>query len=185
MDMLLLTTAETLTEREQELVAAGGITGFVFAAMAFLVPVLLVWAILQIIARWRLFTKAGEPGWKSIIPVYSDYVEWKIGWTNIALFWVTLILGLIALILFNVSGVTAAVAPGADTQAIMATVNMPLTIVGLILACAAGVLSYIADFKLFKAFGKGVGWFVAYILLGSIMLLVLGFGSAQYQGPQD
>ena len=37
-----------------------------------------VWWLLQIIANWRIFTKAGEPGWKSIIPVYGDYISYKI-----------------------------------------------------------------------------------------------------------
>ena len=34
-----------------------------------------VWWILQIIANWNIFTKAGEAGWKSLIPIYGDYVS--------------------------------------------------------------------------------------------------------------
>ena len=41
-----------------------------------------VWWLLQIIANWRIFTKAGEPGWKSIIPVYGDYISYKIAWVQ-------------------------------------------------------------------------------------------------------
>lgn len=37
------------------------------------------WWLLQIIANWRIFTKAGEAGWKSIIPIYGDYISYKIG----------------------------------------------------------------------------------------------------------
>ena len=33
--------------------------------------ILLVVAVLQIVAMWKIFTKAGEAGWKSIIPVYN------------------------------------------------------------------------------------------------------------------
>ena len=36
------------------------------------------WWLLQIIANWRIFTKAGEDGWKSIIPIYGDYISYKI-----------------------------------------------------------------------------------------------------------
>ena len=36
-----------------------------------------VWWILQIIANWNIFTKAGEAGWKSLIPIYGDYVSYK------------------------------------------------------------------------------------------------------------
>lgn len=35
------------------------------------------WWLLQIIANWRIFTKAGEAGWKSIIPIYGDYISYK------------------------------------------------------------------------------------------------------------
>jgi uncharacterized membrane protein YhaH (DUF805 family) len=34
--------------------------------------------IVAVIAFWRVFTKAGEAGWKSIIPIYSTYVLLKI-----------------------------------------------------------------------------------------------------------
>ena len=27
-----------------------------------------------IVAYWRIFTKIGEPGWKSLIPIYNTYV---------------------------------------------------------------------------------------------------------------
>ncbi len=44
--------------------------------------VVLVIAILTIIARWKIFTKAGKPGWASIIPFYSDYCMYDIAWGN-------------------------------------------------------------------------------------------------------
>ena len=40
--------------------------------------IVLVIAILQIIAMWKLFTKAGEKGWKSIIPIYNLVTLFKI-----------------------------------------------------------------------------------------------------------
>ncbi len=40
--------------------------------------------VLAIVAMWRLFTKAGEAGWKSIIPIYNGWTMCKIiygqGW---------------------------------------------------------------------------------------------------------
>jgi len=41
----------------------------------------LVWlavAVLVIVAMWKVFTKAGEPGWYSIIPIWSTIVLLKI-----------------------------------------------------------------------------------------------------------
>lgn len=41
-------------------------------------------ALIQLIALWRIFSKAGKPGWASIIPIYNLYVLLKIvgkpGW---------------------------------------------------------------------------------------------------------
>lgn len=34
--------------------------------------------IIQIISLWKLFEKAGEQGWKSIIPIYNIYILLKI-----------------------------------------------------------------------------------------------------------
>lgn len=55
----------------------------------------LVWWILQIIANWNIFTKAGETGWKSLIPIYGDYVSYKIAWQT-SYFWLSFILGIVA-----------------------------------------------------------------------------------------
>lgn len=39
---------------------------------------MLAWYVLQVIAQWKIFTKAGEAGWKSIIPIYNMIVLLKI-----------------------------------------------------------------------------------------------------------
>lgn len=98
-------------------------------------------ALLLIVAMWKVFTKAGQPGWASIIPIYNLYVWCKIvgrpGW------WV--ILMLIPLVSF---------------------------IIGIILCI-----------DMAKSFGKGAGFGIGLAFLGIIFLPILGFGSAQYQGP--
>ena len=101
----------------------------------------LAFMILMIAACWKIFTKAGQPGWAAIIPIYNWYIFCKIvgrpGW------WVILLL--------------------------IPFVNF---IVGIILCI-----------DLAKSFGKGVGFGIGLILLGVIFFPILGFGSAQYQGP--
>jgi len=98
-------------------------------------------ALLVIVAMWKVFTKAGRPGWAAIIPIYNMYVWCKIvgrpGWC--------VILMLIPL------------------------VNI---VVGIIVCI-----------DLAKSFGKGAGFGIGLALLGIIFLPILGFGSAQYQGP--
>jgi len=39
----------------------------------------LAFAIIEIIAVWKVFEKAGRPGWESLIPIYSTYILFKIG----------------------------------------------------------------------------------------------------------
>lgn len=38
--------------------------------------------ILLIVAYWRLNEKAGEAGWKSLIPFYNVYIQFKFAWGN-------------------------------------------------------------------------------------------------------
>ena len=40
---------------------------------------------------WKIFVKAGEPGWASIVPFYNTYVLFKITWGNGWLFLLALI----------------------------------------------------------------------------------------------
>lgn len=48
------------------------------AAMLGYLAVLLVVYILVVIAMWKVFTKAGKPGWASLIPVYNMVVMYQI-----------------------------------------------------------------------------------------------------------
>jgi hypothetical protein len=46
--------------------------------MAFIWIFVLIIAVIGIIANWKIFTKAGEEGWKSIIPIYNYVTLLKI-----------------------------------------------------------------------------------------------------------
>ncbi len=53
--------------------------------------VILIVSVLVIVAQWRMFTKAGEHGWASIIPFYNNYVLFKIAMGNGWLFLLCLV----------------------------------------------------------------------------------------------
>ena len=38
--------------------------------------------VIGIIAMWKIFEKAGEPGWAAVIPFYNAYILFKITWGN-------------------------------------------------------------------------------------------------------
>ena len=70
---------------------------------------IIIWlalAILMIVSFWKIFTKAGKPGWASIIPFYNIYVMLQIagkpGWWLILYFipLVNLIIGIIVTVAF-------------------------------------------------------------------------------------
>lgn len=44
--------------------------------------VMLAVAVVEIVAMWKLFTKAGKPGWASIIPIYNLIVLFQIAGMN-------------------------------------------------------------------------------------------------------
>ena len=105
----------------------------------------IVWLVVMvamIVAMWKLFEKAGEAGWKSLIPFYSNYILFKIAWGN----------GLLFLLCF--------------------------------VPCVNIVVLYIMEYKLCKAFNQEIGMFILMIFLPPVAWLILGFGSAQYIGPQ-
>lgn len=54
--------------------AMGVLAGFSIALMFFM----LIVYVLQIIAMWRIFSKAGEAGWKSLIPIYNAIILFKV-----------------------------------------------------------------------------------------------------------
>jgi Family of unknown function (DUF5684) len=101
----------------------------------------LAFTILMFAAWWKIFTKAGQPGWACIIPIYNLYIWCKI--VGRPWWWILLML--------------------------IPFVNLIIAIILII--------------DLAKSFGKGVGFGIGLLLLGVIFFPILGFGSAQYQGP--
>ena len=57
-------------------IPVGAIIAFALIGLAF--------GVVAIIATWRVFTKAGQPGWAAIVPFYNTYVLLKVvgrpGW---------------------------------------------------------------------------------------------------------
>ena len=98
-------------------------------------------ALFLIVAMWKVFTKAGQPGWACIIPIYNLYVWCKI----VGRPWWWILLMLIPFVNF--------------------------------------IIAIILCIDMAKSFGKGAGFGIGLALLGIIFLPILGFGSAQYQGP--
>ena len=107
---------------------------------------LIVWLVLlvlYIVANFKIYSKAGEAGWKCIIPIYSTYILFKIIYGNGWKF------------LF------------------------------LLIPIFGEIVAIVSLFRLAKVFGKGVGFGLGLWFLSPIFILILAFGSAQYEGPVD
>ena len=102
----------------------------------------LVIAVLTLVAMWKIFVKAGKPGWACLIPFYNMYCMYDIAWGNGWLFLLTFI------------------------------------------PCVGFVFAIIMLFKLAKAFGQGAGFGFGLVILNTIFMMILGFGKAEYVGPQ-
>lgn len=138
------------------LLFAGAITAGVVLAVV-------IFYVLVAVAQWRIFSKAGEAGWKGLIPIYNTYVQYKLTWkTN--MFWALLVVELLAAVIQNTSS------------------SVLLSLIGGVLSIAGFVIIVIGQHKLSKAFGHGVGFTLGLIFLSPIFLLILGFGSSQYMG---
>ena len=57
----------------------GGGGGAGIVVLLFFLVFVVVFALLPIAGLWKIFTKAGEPGWAAIIPIYNVYLMLKIG----------------------------------------------------------------------------------------------------------
>jgi hypothetical protein len=47
--------------------------------------------VLLMVACWKVFEKAGEKGWKAIIPIYNEYITYKIAGIKNWFWWSLLI----------------------------------------------------------------------------------------------
>ena len=63
------------------LFAAGGSILFIIFWIVYAVALIAFIAIL-IVSMWKIFVKAGKPGWASIVPVYNTWVLCEIAFNN-------------------------------------------------------------------------------------------------------
>ena len=158
-----MNTTTTLSNQDA-LMAASAMVG---ASIGVMIACAFVVYILTVIADWKIFTKAGEAGWKSLIPIYNVYVEYDLCWSGV--------LGLVYIALticanFLTSGQNVA--------------NWRM-IIGAVMIIIALILHVMQSLRLARSFGKGTGFGICLILFGPIARMVLGFGSATYVGNRS
>src|ERR1700753_602765 len=53
--------------------SAGALAGVMAIISAMLIPLIIIWVIM-VVAQWKIYEKAGKPGWAAIIPIYNIIV---------------------------------------------------------------------------------------------------------------
>lgn len=116
-----------------------------------------LYLVLVFVCNWRIFSKAGEPGWKALIPFYNTIVQYSFTWKTL---W-----GVVMIVLLLVGSIAAEV---------FAPLGI-LSLGGLVISC-------IGCHKLSVSFGHGVGFTLGLIFLSVIFLPILAFGNSEYIG---
>ena len=124
-----------------------GPLALLFGMGLFLMIFVFAIALLMIISGWKVFTKAGKPGWAALIPIYNTVVLAEI--SGKPWWW-----GLVIPVAFGLAMVPY---------------------IGILIAIAGGVLLWIIEYSLALAFGKDSGFGVGLILLPIVFLPILAF----------
>ena len=131
-------------------------SGFAGAAIVTVILFALAVYVVGVIGLWKTFVKAGHPGWAAIIPYWNLWIWVKIAGRPAWWFWVILAGSLLGAI----------------------------PVLGYILVIAVFVMSLFLALDVARNFGKSSAFGVGLWLLSIIFVLILGFGDAQYLGPQ-
>ena len=133
--------------------------------------------ILSIVFLWKVFEKAGDKGWKAIIPFYNLYNLFKITWKT-KYFWLLFVF-LIILISSAFYG-TLLIEANANAK-ILGTIVELICIgsaVGFIIIYI-NLLSYIC-----YAFNKSKLFMLGLLFLNIIFMGILAFDKSKYVGPK-
>ena len=125
----------------------------IFSVVSILI---LVFYLLSVIGKWKVFSKAGIAGWKSVIPIYNKYFFCQICGLNTI--WVWILLG----------------------SAIVSILVPPLAFV---YSLALIYFLILQALSLSKSFGKSDGFAIGLIFAAPIFYLLLGSKRSEYKGP--
>lgn len=150
----------------------------IFYLVLFLIS--LAVAVLNVIAQWRLFEKAGEHGWASLIPMYNYFVMVKIATGNYTLGWVYLAISIAYMFLSAVGSVILELSGSEHSLAYIGIMVMAFLLIVPVYVIA-GYTSYMFS----KSYGKPTIWNVCMIFLSPILMIIMGFSkNTYYVGPK-
>ncbi len=170
---MLTSTTTTLTTNEAA--AAGAVLGGMLGTFA---VIGIAAAIIAIIAMWKIFAKAGEKGWKALIPIYNTYILYKIIGMKVW-FWISIVVSICSSVIISVLTNNGGAVFDAQGNVVSYT-NPAIPIIAACVAIFSIGLAIAICYKLSKAFKRGIGTTLGLIFFPYIFMLILAFGSAKY-----
>lgn len=132
---------------------------------------------IAIVVMWKIFTKAGEKGWKSLIPFYNGYIMiTKIARKSAMYFWIP-ILGTIVIVMVIAPLILTAIM---GFRGVNKTGAIALFLFGVAFYIYVFVLSILLNLAIAKNFGQSTGFAVGLIILPFIFYPILAFGDSKF-----
>ena len=126
-----------------------------FGGMFIVMGIIWLIAVVILVASfWKIFEKAGKPGWAAIVPFYNIYIILEI--IGRPSWWIAIYIG--------------------------AALLGWIPILGWLIMIGVIVLQFIVCIDLAKSFGKDTAYGIGLAVLSIVFAPMLGFGSAQYLG---
>ena len=136
-----------------------------------LLGTLLIFAIVTLVAMWRIFKKAGIPGWYVLIPIYNVYVMYKHFW-NVGAFKRYLVWSII----YGVITAVLRMIPLGDA------VYSTLYIIGDVTSFLLFINVLGFNYRLAKSFDRGFMFSLGLTFLAPFFDWILGLGDCDYVG---
>ena len=147
----------------------------------------IIFLIVGIVGLWKVFEKAGEKGWKALIPIYSGYILFKIAGKKFLKYAILCIIMCVCyfLMMFGSVGIFMGAAGGnSDVAGGMGI----LTLIASIGVIVTGIWMIVLQAKmcagLSRKFGHGNGFAAGLFFLAPIFYCILGFNKDTYQADK-
>ena len=125
--------------------------------------------LLPFIASWNLFKKAGIPGYKSLIPIYNQYLILKI--SGMSGLWLIIIYSNLFIDLLK--------------ETMDSKLPHYIDILFFTIYILSLVFAIIRSYKLAKAFNRGIIFMIGLFFFPTLFEIILGIDSSKYIGEYN
>lgn len=140
--------------------------------------------VLTIVSLYKVFEKAGEKGWKSIIPIFNIFTMFKIAKNDGFMKQVRAICAMSVTLTLGVMGIVGSIAASKGMM-------MVCGVIAILLAVACAIYLFVVTFRMYadfaEAFGHSRTWGILLIIpyLSTVAMCILAFGNDTYSSDKE